>query len=1067
MNFMTPNKPRCFVKLLGTVIIFISGCFKADCLAAGSGVTIIAGGTTALATVNSIETQAQVSLANSKFELISFGEPCYLPKQGADSTSGVVRLSHALNNRGALIVDRYKPDSLGNYVLSVWENGQFTDVRHWFETDKDYWMGEWVVRLKDDNNIVVVKYPLVYGDYPYAHVLEGESESITLYHYENGVVTDQGTSTIGGGTALWGYQSGSIYYPVVAISGNGNLLYQWQSADPAASDQRMNLSIWDTHAFYQLTCPYTHKLDDYLQSTYGVVYALNDFNEVSSITNLAGGVIRPFFRDRTGTVFMLPTKYPDGTDATQVDIRGINNAGQTIGTIGITPVMWDKTALKYLEVPAGSTQGEPLGVNKYGQAVGWVDGHFVNNQYEPDIPGLWENARFIDLRQRVVNLGTVLLTAALEINDRGEILCEASTSQLYLLKPLRTELAVDANHDSSIRLSVEDESDRTAADKPYHFWINSDHDNGSTASDAVNGKVDGLNDLKDFFPVFVDLRQILTAYAGSSGLKCTLKNAAGAVNVVFSSLERASANAFKQGILNIGFGPTLMQSSDSADSVQVTAEGIELPAAFLNRIRSGSGGIILVEGRQPTKEPLVLTVEKDGILLLNSSLYLDLYSINTQIVSRDNPESTWVTPAISTISPSAIFAGTGAGDLVSWSLLDPSPSGTTFTWSARRAQDSIDKTIFGPTGSAAKEWNFSDGSFDWAPGNYRIQCIVATPGVSPYVINFEQEVGWRTAQYMVVGIVRPITDISLDENKQAALKQDLIQDLVASGIPAPINQSLQIAPVLNVAEAWLLLNAFPVKRTANLPNSDYSSRIWIIQETLSANPDNVLLPLDIDSDTTHELFLNRPYRMLSLVQLKYTLDNAGKLVKVQTVGTKISDNGPTKIDPPVPGFVEEAINTGLNLPIPFVNGQYWWDSEPSPFSGQINIDAARRKISLYTSARVGPEGQFPNYALLGRDVPYIFNEIVFGIDADGKDSDNYVRMSVDRVWRADGTITGSSHFNQVYVYKRLMGQPNSRYRRLQFFPIEGGAGMLKPFLESVPLGQFPTEVLLPEVNGPL
>lgn len=500
------------MELLGVVITFVFSYCAGDGLAADSGITITAGGAKASTTIKPLESRADMSLANSVFELISFGEPCYWPQPDTGPnarTDYEVRLSHALNNQGAVIVNRKAP-TRGNSVLSIWANGQLTDIRNWFETDSDYYVGEWVVTLNDDNNVQIIKCPALWSYYPFVHVPDGSNDTVSLYHYENRVVTSLGTSVIVGGTALWGYQMYDLdLYPIVAISRSGNLLYQWEPFTPGVGHKGMNLSVWNAQSFNQLSCPPT--------LSFGC--AVNDFDEVAAFTGRPTpytDALKIFFRDRSGAVSMLPMKRPDGTNAEWATINGMNNSGQIIGGLYNGPaVIWDRTALKYLEVPAGSVGGVPLGINKFGQAAGWVKGQYINNQYEPNVPALWENGRFIDLRQRIVNLGDVALTSALEINDRGEILCETASSQLYLLRPIRNPPAVDYNRDGTIKLAAEDASDQTSPEKPYQFWVNDDIDRGNSVdgsdwdeddlqtapdgkNDAQENRIASMRDLEDF-----------------------------------------------------------------------------------------------------------------------------------------------------------------------------------------------------------------------------------------------------------------------------------------------------------------------------------------------------------------------------------------------------------------------------------------------------------------------------------------------------------------------------------------------------------------------------------------
>src|SRR5205807_1508554 len=109
------------------------------------------------------------------------------------------------------------------------------------------------------------------------------------------------------------------------------------------------------------------------------------------------------------------------------------------------------------------------------------------------------------------------LNAATAIAENGSIACIGSQhdtlSTAFLLVP--AELVPDYNRDGKI-----DDRDRgkVTADNPYRFWINDDNDEGNTGGDDIptngggNGidtHVNGTRDLVDFFPLYLDIKQLL------------------------------------------------------------------------------------------------------------------------------------------------------------------------------------------------------------------------------------------------------------------------------------------------------------------------------------------------------------------------------------------------------------------------------------------------------------------------------------------------------------------------------------------------------------------------------
>jgi len=177
---------------------------------------------------------------------------------------------------------------------------------------------------------------------------------------------------------------------------------------------------------------------------------------------------------------------------------------------------------------------------------------------------------------------------------------------------LASILTVDANHDGKIMLASEDSSDATTPDKPARFTINDDADSGGTAPDYADNVVNGAEDLKDFFPVFLDLKQLITAMPPSSSVKYILRQENSAFNFVYTNLTRATAFDYKNGTLTTGFGPNFDQPTAAASTQQITAEGVELSAGFLDRILNQDQGVILVEGRASSAKPLVLSIVNDG-----------------------------------------------------------------------------------------------------------------------------------------------------------------------------------------------------------------------------------------------------------------------------------------------------------------------------------------------------------------------------------------------------------------------------------------------------------------------
>jgi len=198
-----------------------------------------------------------------------------------------------------------------------------------------------------------------------------------------------------------------------------------------------------------------------------------------------------------------------------------------------------------------------------------------------------------------------------------------------------SELAVDANYDGRVELGTEGTSDQTSVDNPYHFLLDDEADSADTGA-AVSGPhalsvsgdrtapgslkrarstVNGIDDLKNFFPVFLSIKEpviniasSLATYSPSTPVQYVLKQDDGALEFVYTDLTRASAYDYLNGTRTNGFGPSFDQAPTSATIQQLTAGGVPLPQTFLDRITNQGGGIILVNGLLTSAKPLYVQI---------------------------------------------------------------------------------------------------------------------------------------------------------------------------------------------------------------------------------------------------------------------------------------------------------------------------------------------------------------------------------------------------------------------------------------------------------------------------
>lgn len=220
---------------------------------------------------------------------------------------------------------------------------------------------------------------------------------------------------------------------------------------------------------------------------------------------------------------------------------------------------------------------------------------------------------------------------------------------LYVLDD--PKLTPDYDRDGKI-----DENDETLADqgRVFRFWINDDEDDDATDGkyaespsvdipgartgaweidgrdpDWDDDEVNGWRDLIDFTPIYMDvscIRGLPKRIRDSLTFK--LRHSSEAVNVVWSDLAKSSVGTFQRGVVAV-CGRDLDENSFEAETETVDAEGLEIPDALLQKMRSGSSGkgVMFVEGRKATSSPLRLDVYYGDQKLVTGELNMELSSV--------------------------------------------------------------------------------------------------------------------------------------------------------------------------------------------------------------------------------------------------------------------------------------------------------------------------------------------------------------------------------------------------------------------------------------------------------
>lgn len=223
------------------------------------------------------------------------------------------------------------------------------------------------------------------------------------------------------------------------------------------------------------------------------------------------------------------------------------------------------------------------------------------------------------------------------------------------------------------RLLVDMDRNRTLDDadlnlnrpqKPHRFWINDDDDWGETGTNSGltgqgptdvpgqaqawsnpntnnngadystdvtrKGIVDGVADFVDFFPVFLDIKQLLGVLKPSTSIRYKLKHNDEALNFVYTKLTRSSAFTYQFESTGSTFGDLLNRPLKTSETHQITNAGIDLAKfgdTFLNGIKNSDWGVILIEGRAATTDSLRLVVEKDGVEIAEIALHMKISAV--------------------------------------------------------------------------------------------------------------------------------------------------------------------------------------------------------------------------------------------------------------------------------------------------------------------------------------------------------------------------------------------------------------------------------------------------------
>lgn len=208
---------------------------------------------------------------------------------------------------------------------------------------------------------------------------------------------------------------------------------------------------------------------------------------------------------------------------------------------------------------------------------------------------------------------------------------QSESSQVFTIDPDQRKNGVDGTY-SLIQAGIEvdwnrdgriDEADRgrVSAAKPWRFWVNDNDDSGTiegtdvpgSGHNAHDGKINGIRDLIDWFPVFLGIDQLLSAFPRSS-FDYVLEQDNNALNVVETTLPPGSVGSF----LKAGLGQATERDNPNGIALAhlngyfryINNQSALLSGDFLDRLENGNGGVILIEANKATTSPLRLVVRR-------------------------------------------------------------------------------------------------------------------------------------------------------------------------------------------------------------------------------------------------------------------------------------------------------------------------------------------------------------------------------------------------------------------------------------------------------------------------
>ncbi|MGI6495418.1 MAG: hypothetical protein ACOX5G_04910 [Kiritimatiellia bacterium] len=220
------------------------------------------------------------------------------------------------------------------------------------------------------------------------------------------------------------------------------------------------------------------------------------------------------------------------------------------------------------------------------------------------------------------------------------------------LTVVRAGLVPDYNRDRTI-------SSAEASGATFRLWLNDDADEGDVAEGGSDlpgqfsgwlakanfgdRRVNGRADLPDFFPVWLDIGEALAHLDATPGgeIEVRLSQKNTALAYVPTALSTNDAGAFLVSDV---------AGLASAATRKITNAGVAIPGSFVDAVRADpSKGVILVEGRAATSEPLVAEIWRNGRKIVRMELPLRVTPVE-QMYTRVNLRN-----GAAVVTPGSVF----------------------------------------------------------------------------------------------------------------------------------------------------------------------------------------------------------------------------------------------------------------------------------------------------------------------------------------------------------------------------------------------------------------------------